>query len=180
MQHDADAAFVSAEMQVVVRRALASDQAGIEALVRSEPLNPNGLHWHRFVVTSDAQGLVGAAQLCHNGDGSHELASLVVRPRGRGHGIAAQMIDLLVDGRRGRVFAVTRRANVPRFARWGFVEIDASDAAREVRTRRMIGQLASVVSLLRGRRPSALVVLERVPPTQPAQTKRNATLPSGP
>ena len=32
----------------------------------------------------------------------------------------------------------------------------------------MIGQLASVVSLLRGRRPSALVVLERVPPTQPA------------
>ena len=169
MQRDADAdAFAATEVQVVVRRALEGDQAGIVALVRSEPLNPNGLHWHRFVVASDAQGLVGAAQLRRNSDGSHELASLVVRPRARGRGIAAQMIDRLVDGRRGRVFAVTRRPNLARFARWGFVEIDARDAARDVRTRRMIGQLASVVSLLRGRRPSALVVLERVPPTQPA------------
>ena len=168
MQRDAAPAFAATEVQVEVRRALESDQAGIVALVRSEPLNPNGLHWHRFVVASDAQGLVGAAQLRRNSDGSHELASLVVRPQARGRGIAAQMIDRLVDGRRGRVFAVTRRANLARFARWGFVEIDARDAARDVRTRRMIGQLASVVSLLRGRRPSVLVVLERVPPTQPA------------
>jgi amino-acid N-acetyltransferase len=153
---------------VVVRRALASDQAEIVALVRSEPLNPNGLHWHRFVVATDPQGIVGAAQLRGNSDGSHELASLVVRPRARGHGVAAQMIDSLVSARPGRVFAVTRRANVARFARWGFVAIDARDAPRDVRSRRMIGQFASILALLRGRRPSALVVLERVPSTLPA------------
>jgi N-acetylglutamate synthase-like GNAT family acetyltransferase len=168
MQRDAPGAFEPTALPVEVRRAQASDQEAIVALVRSEPLNPNGLHWHRFVVACDAHGLVGAAQLRQNSDGSHELASLVVRPRARGQGVAGQMIDLLAGGRHGRVFAVTRRANVPRFARWSFVPIDARDAPRDVRLRRLIGQLASVISLLRGRRPSLLVVLERVPPTRPA------------
>ena len=100
---------------LTVRRARASDQHEIVALVRSEPLNPNGLHWQRFVVACDAQGLVGAAQLRHNGDGSHEPASLVVLPRARGQGVAAQMIELLVHDSRGRVFAVTRRTHLGRF-----------------------------------------------------------------
>jgi len=175
-----DPELTPCDAPVTVRRALAGDQDEIVALVRSEPLNPNGLHWHRFVVACDAQGLIGAAQLRHNGDGSHELASLVVRPHARRRGVAAQMIELLVNGRHGRVFAVTRRANLGRFARWGFAEIDARGAARDVQLRRLIGQLASVLSLLRGSRPSALVVLERVAPRLPAQTNRNAMLPSGP
>ena len=167
MRRDAAPAYATTATDVVVRRALESDQAEIIALVRSEQLNPNGLHWHRFVVAAGAQGLVGAAQLRANSDGSHELASLVVRAHARRHGLATRMIELLVQGRFSRVFAVTRRANVPRFARWGFVEIDARDAAREVRQRRIIGQMASIVSLLRGRRPSRLVVLERARPTRP-------------
>jgi len=166
MRRDAASAFATTATDVVVRRALASDQADIVALVRSEHLNPTDLHWHRFVVACDAQGLVGAAQLRGNSDGSHELGSLVVRPHARRHGVATRMIELLVHGRIARVFAVTRHPNVARFARWGFAPIDARDAAREVRLRRWIGQLASIVSLLRGRRPAALVVLERVPPTR--------------
>jgi amino-acid N-acetyltransferase len=164
-------------IDVVVRRAVAADQAQIVALVRSEPLNPNGLHWHRFVVACDDQGLVGAAQLRSNSDGSHELASLVVAPRARGRGVATRMIELLAGGRVGRVFAVTRRANVPRFARWGFVPIAARDAARDVRQRRWLGQFGGgLVSLLRGRWPAALVVLERVAD----YTNRKLILPSGP
>ena len=150
---------------VAVRYAVEADQPAIVALVRSESLNPNDLPWRRFVVASDGVALVGAVQLRPNGDGSHELSSLVVRPQARARGVATRMIEMLTHGRAERLFAVTRRDNVARFARWGFVEIDAGAAAREVRQRRLIGQLAVIVSLLRGRRPSRLVVLERVAPT---------------
>lgn len=100
-----------------------------------------------------------------NRDGNHELSSLVVRPHARGRGVATRMIELLTFDRQERLYAITRRAHVARFVRWGFVEIDAYDAAREVRRRRLIGQMASIVSLLRARRPARLVVLERVPST---------------
>lgn len=151
---------------VAVRYAAAADQAAIVALVRSERLNPTDLDWRRFVVASDGVALVGAAQLRPNRDGSHEVSSLVVRPHARARGVATRMIELLTHGRGERFYAVTRRANVARFARWGFVEINARDAAREVRRRRIIGQCASIISLLRGRWPAKLVVLERVPPTR--------------
>jgi len=145
---------------VAVRYAVEADQAAIVALVRSERLNPNDLHWPRFVVASDGIALVGAVQLRPNADGSHELASLVVRPHARARGVATRMIDLLTHGRRERLYAVTRRANVPRFARWGFAPIDARNAPRDVQRRRILGQCASILALLSGRWPAMLVVLE--------------------
>lgn len=146
---------------VAVRYAVEADQAAIVALVRSERLNPNDLHWRRFVVASDGVALVGAVQLRPNSDGSHELASLVVRPHARSRGVATRMVELLTHGRRERLYAVTRRANVPRFARWGFAPIDARAASRDVQRRRILGQCASILALLSGRWPARLVILER-------------------
>jgi N-acetylglutamate synthase-like GNAT family acetyltransferase len=145
---------------VKVRHAVESDQSAIVALVRSERLNPNDLDWRRFVVASDGVTLVGAVQLRRNSDGSHELASLVVRPQMRARGVAARMIELLIQGGSERLYAVTRPANVARFARWGFAPIDPHDAPSEVRRRRRLGLLlGGALALMRGRRPSALVVL---------------------
>jgi N-acetylglutamate synthase-like GNAT family acetyltransferase len=147
---------------LVVRRAIEADQAAIVALVRSEHLNPNDLDWRRFVVAFDGQGLVGAVQLRANADGSQELGSLVVRSHARLRGVATQMVGLLLRGRSDRVLAVTRRANVLRFARWRFVPIHPREAPRDVRQRRWLGLLfGGVASLLQGRLPSDLVVLER-------------------
>jgi N-acetylglutamate synthase-like GNAT family acetyltransferase len=146
---------------VAVRHAVEADQAAIVALVRSERLNPNDLHWPRFVVASDGVALLGAAQLRPNSDGSHELASLVVRPHARARGVATRMVELLTHGRSERLYAVTRRANVHRFARWSFAPIDPRDAPRDVQRRRIIGQCASILALLSGRRPARLVILER-------------------
>ena len=148
---------------VAVRYAIESDQAAIVALVRSERLNPNDLHWERFVVASDGVALVGAVQLRPNADGSHELSSLVVRPHVRSRGVATRMIELLTGERRERLYAVTRRVNVPRFARWGFAPVHPRHAPREVQRRRCMGLLAGgVFSLLQCRWPAALVVLQRV------------------
>jgi N-acetylglutamate synthase-like GNAT family acetyltransferase len=150
-------------IDVAVRYATKADQAAIVALVRSERLNPNDLHWRRFVVASDGIALVGAVQLRPNADGSHELSSLVVRSHARAHGVAARMVELLTRARDKRLYAVTRRANLARFARWGFAPIDPRDAPRDVQHRRRLGLLfGGVMSLLHGRWPAALVVLQRV------------------
>jgi N-acetylglutamate synthase-like GNAT family acetyltransferase len=146
--------------EVTVRHAAESDQSSIVALVRSERLNPNDLDWRRFVVASDGVALVGAVQLRPNSDGSHELSSLVVRPQMRARGVAGRMIELLIRGCSERLYAVTRPANVARFARWGFAPIDPHDAPSDVRQRRRLGLLlGGALALMRGRRPSALVVL---------------------
>ena len=150
-------------IDVAVRYATEADQDAIVALVRSERLNPNDLHWRRFVVASDGVELVGAVQLRPNADGSQELSSLVVRSHVRARGVAARMVELLMRGRGERLYAVTRRANVPRFARWGFAPIDPRDAPRDVQHRRRLGLLfGGAMSLLHGRWPAALVVLQRV------------------
>jgi N-acetylglutamate synthase-like GNAT family acetyltransferase len=165
-----------AEPDVVVRDATPDDQAAIVALVRSEHLNPNDLDWWRFVVAVDEQGLAGAVQLRENDDGSQELASLVVRADWRGLGIATRMIERLLLGRSGRIYAVTRHTMVAHFERWGFAPIETRQAPPAVRQRRLLGQLlGGLMSLLRRRRPLRLVVLKRRP-----QTNRNATLPSAP
>ena len=39
-------------MQVIVRPALADDQAAITALTRGERVKPMGLYWPRFVLRS--------------------------------------------------------------------------------------------------------------------------------
>jgi N-acetylglutamate synthase-like GNAT family acetyltransferase len=148
---------------VMVRDATPDDEAGIVALVRSERLNPNDLDWWRFVVAVDARGLAGAVQLRDNDDGSQELASLVVRPELRGLGIATRMIERLLHGRSGRIYAITRHTMVPRFEGWGFAVIEARDAPPAVRHRRWLGQvLGGLISLLRRRRPLRLVVLKRM------------------
>ena len=132
MQRDAAAAFAATEGaggRAARARERPGGHRGAGALRAAQPQRPALAPLRRG---QRRQGLVGAAQLRRNSDGSHELASLVVLAAGprsrhrRAHDRSA------VDGRRGRVFAVTRRANVARFARWGFVEIDARDAARDV------------------------------------------------
>jgi amino-acid N-acetyltransferase len=141
-----------------VRPARAADQAAIDALVRSEPLNPHGLDWQRFRVAVAGARVVGAVQLRRHADGSRELGSLVVAREHRGRGLAAQLIEALLADHAGPVHLVTARANVPHYRRWGFATV----AARPDRRNWCLGQLVGgVMALLRGRAPRRLVILER-------------------
>jgi amino-acid N-acetyltransferase len=145
-----------------VRPARAADQAAIDALVRSEPLNPHGLDWQRFRVAVAGARVVGAVQLRRHADGSRELGSLVVAREHRGRGLAAQLIEALLADHAGPVHLVTARANVPHYRRWGFATVAARRAPRAVRRNWCLGQLVGgVMALLRGRAPRRLVILER-------------------
>src|SRR5689334_10945667 len=94
-------------LPVTLRGARADDEPGIRALVRSERLNPFELDWRRFVVATDAGGIVGAVQLRKHDDGSRELGSLVVRRHARRHGIGSRLIDALLARDPPRVFMIT-------------------------------------------------------------------------
>jgi amino-acid N-acetyltransferase len=147
---------------LAVRHAHAGDQAAIDALVRSEALNPNGIHWQRFRVAVRGATVVGAVQMRRHADGSRELGSLVVAREHRGRGLAAQMIEALLAEHSGPVHVVTARVNAPHYRRWGFASVAALRAPRAVRRNWCLGQMVgSVVALLRGRSPRRLVILER-------------------
>jgi N-acetylglutamate synthase-like GNAT family acetyltransferase len=149
---------------IVIRAATPRDQAAIVELVRSEPLNPAGLEWQRFVVAIDRGGLAGTVQMRHHADGSRELGSLVVRRDLRGRGVAARLIDALLQRHEDRVLLVTRTTRAPYFAPWGFSPIAPNAAPPPLRRQRRLGQWGGgLVALLRGRLPRRLVILERSP-----------------
>lgn len=144
-----------------IRPAMALDQVAITRLVHSERLNPHGLAWQNFVVATRGATLIGAVQMRQHPEGSRELGSLVVAREHRGRGIAARLISALLARHPGRVHVITRDANAVHYRPWGFERIDTSAAPRTLRRHRLIGQCASVLSLLTGRRPRRLVVLRR-------------------
>jgi N-acetylglutamate synthase-like GNAT family acetyltransferase len=155
-------------MAFVIRPAIEADRPAIRALVRGERINPTGLDWRRFLVAEDERGLAGAAQVRAHRDGARELASLVVRREARGRGIASALIDALLrrEAERratGRLFMITGAAFAGRYGRWGFRPIAPGAAPASVRFNYYVGSLAGgALSLLRGRRPRRLAMLERL------------------
>ncbi len=93
--------------------------------------------------------VVGAVQMRQHADGSRELGSLVVSREHRGHGIAGRLICALLARHTGPVHVITRHANAVHYRRWGFAVIDPRDAPRTVRRNRLLGQMVSVMSLIK-------------------------------
>jgi N-acetylglutamate synthase-like GNAT family acetyltransferase len=151
-------------VQITVRRARQEDQSVISAMVRGARLNPSGLDWERFVVAERSGHTVGVAQLRRYADGATELASLVVEPAARGHGIAMQLVDALLAGEQEPVYTLIDRRFVEHFTRWGFALIEASQLPRSVSRGYRIGRVVTAVgSLLRRHRIRIVPLLRPVP-----------------
>ena len=145
-----------------LRPALPEDEPVIRALVRLEKLNPTGLRWPTFLVAEMQGEIVGAAQMRRHRDGSRELGSLVVGRAHRDRGIAESLISALVTRETGPIHIVTARVRAGRYRRWGFEKVAVAEAAGPVRWNMRMGLVAGgLASLLRGRRPTALVILRR-------------------
>jgi N-acetylglutamate synthase-like GNAT family acetyltransferase len=144
-----------------IRPATMADWADIKALVRSEALNPNDLDWRRFLVATYGAHIIGAVQMRRHADGARELGSLVVRTQARGHGIATRLIDALLVTQPGHVLMITGYAFAKHYAQWGFRRTEPSAVPASIRRNYRLGRLAGVISLLKGRKPKKLVILER-------------------
>jgi N-acetylglutamate synthase-like GNAT family acetyltransferase len=126
-------------MNIVFRRATATDQAAITALIRAAGINPMSLKWQHFLLAvEEATGAIaGTGQIRTHGDGSRELASIATRPEYQRRGVAGEMVRrLIAQHRAGSVeplyltcasplrsfyepfgFRVVERAEMPRYFR---------------------------------------------------------------
>lgn len=173
-------------MTVTIRRAHPDDADAIRALVRSQPrMNPTGLDWPNFHVAARDGILVGTVQLRPSAPGVAELGSLVVAPQERGHGLARRLVTAAMETAPARVMVVTAAANAHHYLPWGFRPVPHRTAPRAIRLNHAIGQMVSVIRLLRGTRPRRMLVLETTPaaaaasaPTPAAEARRRAVAPA--
>lgn len=151
-------------MQVTVRQAREDDQPVISAMVRRARLNPANLGWKRFVIAERDGRAVGVAQLRRHPDGATELASLVVEPEVRGHGIAGQMVDALLAEEQAPVYTLIDRRFAGHFTRWGFTPVDPSRLPRSIARVHRIGRIVTAVgSVLRRQRIRIIPLLRPMP-----------------
>jgi N-acetylglutamate synthase-like GNAT family acetyltransferase len=142
-------------------------------MVRGAKINPRGLRWQRFVVAEEDGRLIGVAQVrCHS-DGTHELASLVVRPEHRGERIATRMIDTLLAEELDQTFMLVDRPFAEHYARWGFREIGPRALPRSVAREYLIGRVVTMIGSVIVRRRIRIVPLVRAAP------RARPTRPSG-
>jgi len=84
-------------VEYIIKPAGKGDSAAIREMVRQARINPTGLDWRRFLIAQAPEGVTaGCGQVKLHSDGSRELASIVVTPGFRGHGIARAVITQLI------------------------------------------------------------------------------------
>jgi len=105
---------------------------------------------------------VVVAQLRRHSDGAVELASLVVEPGAREHGIATQMVDTLLADETAAVYALIDRRFVGHFARWGFSQVGRGELPPSVSRIYLIGRVVTTLGSLLRRQRIRIVPLLRL------------------
>ncbi|MFC1960886.1 GNAT family N-acetyltransferase [Chloroflexota bacterium] len=107
-------------MKITLRPAQPAEQSIIRQMVRKAHLNPMGLDWSHFLVAEAAGEIVGIGQIKPHGDGSRELASLVVRPDTQGQGVGGAIIRALQEKAESPLYLMCRADLAPYYERFGF------------------------------------------------------------
>ncbi|MCS6964699.1 GNAT family N-acetyltransferase [Thermoflexus sp.] len=113
--------------EIRLRPARPEDQIIIRRLVCQARLNPFDLHWSRFQVIEAGEQVVGVGQIRHHGDGTRELASLVVDPAWRGRGLGSILVRALMAQEPGPLYLVCRRELEGFYQRFGFQRISGQE-----------------------------------------------------
>lgn len=131
-----------------LRPATEEDAAVIRQLVHIGKINPTGLKWQRFMVAMSDQGqVIGCGQVKPHGDGSDELASIVVHPDWRGQGVARAIIEHFLAKYKGDLYLMCRSSIGPMYKKFCFVALSQEEMPRYFkRIVRMLGLLDLVMS----------------------------------
>jgi N-acetylglutamate synthase-like GNAT family acetyltransferase len=113
---------------VTIRPATEADQPTIRRMVREAGINPMNLRWPNFLVAEESGAVLGIGQVKTHGDGSRELASMVVVPGRRGQGIGAALIERLIALHPDTALHLTCRKDlVGYYERFGFRRVAVSE-----------------------------------------------------
>jgi N-acetylglutamate synthase-like GNAT family acetyltransferase len=143
-----------------IRPATEADQPTIHRFVRDARLNPMNLNWPNFVMAEEDGGVVGVGQVKKHGDGSRELASIVVVPARQGQGIGSAVIKTLLASNAGVVLHLTCRSQLQGYyERFGFRRLNQDDYPpyfrRLIPVVNLVGRLRGLQILVMRREASA-------------------------
>ena len=108
-----------------LRKAVSSDQKTIRRMVWDAGINPMQLDWRHFILAVGEAGQVtGCVQVKTHGDGTRELASLVVLPEWRGRGTARLMIEHQLATHVPPLYLTCESRLEPLYRRFGFYALE--------------------------------------------------------
>jgi N-acetylglutamate synthase-like GNAT family acetyltransferase len=143
-----------------LRAAESADAPAIRQMVMRARLNPISLDWRRFLLAVDrAGGVIGCAQVRPHGDGSLELASVVVRESRRRRGVARALIGELQTAAGQPLWLTCRAPLMVFYRRFGFCEVGV-DEPQPPYFRRVRRWLAAMGGLTGLDHPLAVMVWE--------------------
>jgi amino-acid N-acetyltransferase len=141
-----------------LRPAREDEQPLIKSFIRNEHLNPLSLNWRHFWLAETAvREIVACGQIKFHGDGSRELASLVVLPAWRGRGVAASLISQLKQEAGPPLWLTCRSGLIPFYSKFGFEDATRSDDLPPY-FRRLRGIAKVLLGLAGAREPLAVMV----------------------
>jgi len=142
-----------------LRSAQSSDAEVIRSMVNGEHLNPMGLDWQHFVLAISSDGeVIGCGQIKPHGDGSHELASIVVARRWRGNGVARAIIEHLIAAHPGTLYLTARAKLGPLYEKFGFRVVRQDEMTPYFRR---LSRVASVIKIISLGREGMLVMIRQ-------------------
>jgi N-acetylglutamate synthase-like GNAT family acetyltransferase len=112
--------------ELIVRSAVREDNKAIHTLIHSVHINPLNLDWRRFIVAEAPQGdFLGCGQMKKHSDGSLELASIAVKEKSRGRGVArAIILELLSEEVKRPIYLMCRTRLSLFYQKFGFHPIE--------------------------------------------------------
>jgi N-acetylglutamate synthase-like GNAT family acetyltransferase len=146
--------------EIHLRPATAAEAGAIRSLIFRVGINPRDLDWRRFLVAVDLDGrVIGCGQVKPHSDGSRELASIAIRPKGRRRGLASAIIRRLMLEAEPPLWLMCRSDLTEFYRRFGFVSI--VDPGQMPRYFRRVYRLAAAAArLLPGDNPMAVMMWE--------------------
>jgi N-acetylglutamate synthase-like GNAT family acetyltransferase len=115
------------------RAATAADHAHIVQIIEEADINPNDLAWERFLVAEADGQVIGTAQIKPHSDGTHELASIAVRPAYQGRGIASTLIQQLLARESGLLYLMCEKDAEGFYQRFGFRKLAVSEMPHDLK-----------------------------------------------
>jgi amino-acid N-acetyltransferase len=142
---------------VSLRKAGPQDAAVIRGMVNAAHINPFSLDWPRFLLAVDEAGaVVGCIQVKPHGDGSREMASLVVIPARQDEGIARTLIEAIQSAHPKPLYLTCRTVLQPLYRKFGFRTLERREMPPYFRR---LHRLAGFVSFLMFRENAMAVML---------------------
>lgn len=139
-----------------LRNATEQDFPAIRRLIHQVGINPMSLDWRRFMIAVDGDGrLLGCGQLKPHGKDVVELASLAVQPDRRGQGIAAAIIETLLQRAPRPLYLICRAELGSFYQKWGFRALELDEMPAYFRR---LARLAAVFAPLAGEGGRMLVM----------------------